>query len=121
MVRKELRLHLIAYNLIRCVMVEAAGIYEVDLEQLSFKGALDTVREFCPTLLQAKNQAQRLGLINTLLSTLAHDRLPVRPHRVEPRVQKKRPKAFPFLFLSPIPASPQYQGGWWIVLLSRST
>ena len=97
MVHKELLLHLIAYNLIRCVMVEAAGIYEVDLEQLSFKGALDTVREFCPALLQARNQAQRLGLMNTLLSTLAHYPLPVRPHRVEPRVQKKRPKAFPFL------------------------
>jgi hypothetical protein len=97
MVRKELLMHLIAYNLIRCVMVEAASLYELDLERISFKGALDTVREFCPAVLQAKNRAQRIGLINALFSALAHDPLPNRPHRVEPRVQKKRPKAFPFL------------------------
>lgn len=97
MVRKELLMHLIAYNLIRCLMVEAAGIYEVNLERLSFKGSLDTVREFCPALLQAKSRAQRTDLINTLLSTLANDPLPDRPDRVEPRVQKRRPKAFPFL------------------------
>ena len=97
MVRKELLMHLIAYNLIRGVMVEAAGIYEVNLEQLSFKGALDTVREFCPTILQAKNRAQRMDLIQALWSALAHDLLPDRPYRVEPRVQKRRPKAFPFM------------------------
>jgi hypothetical protein len=97
MVRKELLMHLLAYNLIRCVMVEAAGIYEVNLEQLSFKGALDTVREFCPTILLAKSRAQRRNLIQALWSALAHDLLPNRPHRVEPRVQKRRPKAFPFL------------------------
>ena len=47
--------------------------------------------------LQAQNRSQRINLINRLLSALAHDPLPDRPHRVEPRVQKKRPKAFPFL------------------------
>ena len=97
MVGKELLRHLMAYNLIRGVMVEAASIYEVNLEELSFKGALDTVREFCPTILQAKKGAQRMGLINALWSALAHDRLPDRPHRVEPRVQKRRRKAYPFL------------------------
>ena len=46
MVRKELDMHLIAYNLIRQVAAQAASAHHVDLESISFKGTLDGLRHF---------------------------------------------------------------------------
>ena len=48
LVRKELLMHLIACNLIRCVMVEAASLYELAWERISFKGALETCAILIP-------------------------------------------------------------------------
>ena len=46
MVRKEVAAHLLAYNLIRGVMAEAARGEGIEPRRLSFKGSLHTVREF---------------------------------------------------------------------------
>ena len=97
MLYRELMMHLIAYNLVRCLMAEAASIYEVDLERISFKGSMDTLRHFTPVIAHARTRRQQIQLINDMLEVLAADLLPDRPHRVEPRHQKRRPKAFPFL------------------------
>jgi len=58
-VHKELLMYLIAHNLIRYVMAEAAGAYAVELERISFKGALDTVRHYSTALAQARNEKQQ--------------------------------------------------------------
>jgi hypothetical protein len=97
MLRRELILHLVAYNLIRCLMVEAASLHEIDLERISFKGSMDTLRHFSPVIAQARTRRQRIPLIHQMLAALAGDPLPDRPHRVEPRCQKRRRKAYPFL------------------------
>jgi hypothetical protein len=41
MARKELYMRLIAHNLVRCTMAEAAAEHDVPLERVSFKGRLD--------------------------------------------------------------------------------
>ncbi len=46
MVRKEVTLPLLAYNLIRGIMAEAARVVEVKPRRLSFTGALHPVRTF---------------------------------------------------------------------------
>ena len=46
MVRKEVAAHLLAYNLIRGIMAEAARGEGIKPRRLSFKGSLHTVREF---------------------------------------------------------------------------
>lgn len=97
MLYRELMMHLIAYNLVRCLMVEAASIHEVELERISFKGSMDTLRHFGPVIAHARTRRQQIQLINDMLDVLAADLLPDRPHRVEPRHQKRRPKPFPFL------------------------
>ncbi len=97
MLYRELMMHLIAYNLIRCLIVEAASIHEVDLERISFKGSVDTLRHFSLVIAQAGSRRQRTQLINDMLAALAGDPLPDRPHRIEPRSLKRRPKAFPSL------------------------
>ena len=93
MVYREILFHMIAYNLIRRLMAEAANVYDMDVARFSFKGTLDTLRQFSLAIMQAKNRRQKMVLLNDLLSVLAEDPVPDRPDRIEPRVQKRRPKA----------------------------
>jgi len=97
MVRKELLAGLIAHNLIRCVMAEAAHVHEAELERLSFKGAVDALRQYSAVLAQARTHRQKRKLWQDLLRTLACDLVPLRPGRTEPRALKRRPKPFPLL------------------------
>lgn len=97
MVYREILFHMIAYNLIRRLMAEAANVYDMDVARFSFKGTLDTLRQFSLVIMQAKNRRQKMVLLNDLLSVLAEDPVPDRPDRIEPRVQKRRPKAYPFM------------------------
>jgi len=90
-------LHWIAYNLVRCLMVEAASIHEVELERISFKGSVDTLRHFSLVIAQARSRRQQTQLTSDLLAALAGDPLPDRPHRIEPRSTKRRGKAYPLM------------------------
>jgi hypothetical protein len=97
MVRKELLAGLIAHNLIRCLMAEAAQVHEAELERLSFKGAVDALRQYSAVLAQARTNRLKRQLWQDLLRTLAGDIVPLRPGRTEPRAVKRRPKPFPLL------------------------
>jgi hypothetical protein len=97
MLYREILMHLIAYNFIRVLMVEAASIHDIDLERISFKGSLDTVQHFSLVIARARTVRQRNQLTLIMLGALAGDPLPQRPNRVEPRSTKRRPKAYPFL------------------------
>ena len=97
MVRKELLAGLIAHNLIRCVMAEAAQVYEAELDRLSFKGAVDALRQYSAVIAQARTRRLKCKLWQDLLRTLARDLVPLRPGRTEPRAVKRRPKPFPLL------------------------
>jgi hypothetical protein len=97
MVRKELLAGLIAHNLIRCVMAEAAAVHAAELERLSFKGTVDAVRQFSAALAQARTNKMARELWQDLLRALARDVVPLRPGRTEPRAIKRRPKPYPLL------------------------
>ena len=99
MVEKELYMHLIAYNLVRALMAKAAHKRPAaSPHNLSFTGALDTVRAFAPRMAAAElSPRQHQRLIQALLECLANDTLPQRPNRVEPRAKKRRPKNYPLL------------------------
>jgi hypothetical protein len=88
MAYKELLTGLIAYNLVRCVMAQAATLHEVPLDRISFKGSLDGLRQFSGALTQARNRKARQKLWDLLLRTLARDLVPERPGRREPRAVK---------------------------------
>jgi len=91
MVEKEIAVHLLAYNLVRTVMAQAAATHNVTPRQLSFKAALQLLRAFEMNLRHCPHQC--LAIRHTqLLTGLARRRLAHRPHRVEPRVVKRRPK-----------------------------
>jgi hypothetical protein len=98
MIQKELCLHAIAYNLLRCVMQQAAQTHDVELGRISFKGTLDAVRHFADAFHCARGKPSRQRqLCEQLLGILAKDMLPWRPDRHEPRVRKRRPKQYQLL------------------------
>jgi hypothetical protein len=92
MIHKELEMFFIAYNLIRCLMIQASQEYEVEVQRLSFKGTIDGVRQFSVAIAQARSRKKQKELINKLLQTIAGDLVPDRPGRREPRAVKRRPK-----------------------------
>lgn len=98
MVRKELRMHLIAYNLIRGLMQEAAHLEDVRFDRISFKGAVDTLRQFLSALNATKNRPRvQQRIIDEMLTIIANEIVPERKNRSEPRALKERPKPYPRL------------------------
>jgi len=97
MARKEMLAFLIAHNLTRCVMAEAARLYDADLERISFKGTLDALRQYSAAISAARNRKVRQQLWQDLLINLVRDQVPLRPERSEPRAIKRRPKPYPLL------------------------
>jgi hypothetical protein len=95
MVRKEIGMHLLAYNLIRGVMAEAARGREMQPRELSFNGARQTMRAFEEThLYEPKRIAADFPL---LLDLISQKRVGDRPDRSEPRAVKRRPKPYHLL------------------------
>jgi hypothetical protein len=96
MVRKEVWAHLLAYNLIRTVMAQAAEESGGTPRDLSFKGTLQTIKEFAERLLDARGQTRQELQLWLLLAVAAHH-VNDRPDRIEPRARKRRPKQYPRL------------------------
>ena len=90
---KELWVYLLAYNLIRLLMAQAALLADQIPRQLSFKHTVQiwiSWQQRCGTTCDAV-------CINALLVLIAQPRVGLRPGRVEPRTLKRRPKQFPLL------------------------
>jgi putative transposase len=96
MVRKEIWMTLLGYNVIRALMVAAAAAHGGNPRKLSFKGALQTLQEFAPGLREDSAEKRR-GLWISLLWSISQDEVGNRPNRVEPRARKRRPKEYPLL------------------------
>jgi hypothetical protein len=95
-VRKEIWAHLLAYNLIRSVMAQAAVQHAVLPRSLSFKAALQTLHAFATSLwLSASSHLH--NLYKPMLAAIATQRVGDRPDRFEPRARKRRPKPYPYL------------------------
>jgi hypothetical protein len=99
LVRKEVGAHVLAYNLIRTVMAQAAARHDVPPRSLSFTGAKQTLEAFQPLLegQAARDAADRLRLCHGLLDALASHRVADRPDRYEPRLKKRRRNNYDWL------------------------
>jgi Transposase DDE domain/Insertion element 4 transposase N-terminal len=94
MVRKELWSHLLAYNLIRSLMLQAAKTTEHSPFRCSFQGTRQLFNQVIP-LLRLARKVDRRRAYQALLESIVSVLLPIRPNRQEPRVVKRRPKPFP--------------------------
>jgi hypothetical protein len=95
LVEKEIWLQAMAYNLVRALMLEAAWTHGADLDRLSFKGTVDTLRQWTPLLAPSMFAFKRAR--KELLRVIAADPVPLRPNRSEPRVRKRRAKNYQLL------------------------
>jgi putative transposase len=96
MVRTEMWVCLLAYNLIRKAMLEAACEAGVSPRELSFATAMQTIAASWMTLICA-DQALLSTLIVAQLASLAEQTVGDRPNRVEPRAVKRRWKPIALL------------------------
>jgi len=92
LVRKEIWTHVLAYNLIRTIMAQAAATHDLLPRAVSFKGTIQALEAFQPVIeLQgARNTVDRVRLYRILLDAIATHRVADRPDRYEPRVKKQR-------------------------------
>lgn len=97
MVRKELLAYLIAHNFIRCLEAEAAARHGVSRHRISFKGTMDTARNFLGIIFHTRSKRKIQEIRIRLLEIIACDIVPNRPGRREPRALKRRPKTYPLL------------------------
>jgi hypothetical protein len=99
MIKKELTMFLIGYNLLRALMNQAIGMRGQKMEQISFKGALGTLRQWASRLHDAMMLSEEHWdiAIWRLLQCMSAGILPHRPGRCEPRAKKRRPKNYPLL------------------------
>ena len=95
-IRKEISAYLLAYNLLRTVMWDAATTHKVDPLRLSLQGTRQHLDNFIPQFVSASIQ-ERSRLYKTLLKLMTHKLVPERKGRSEPRVKKRRPKAYPLM------------------------
>ena len=93
-VRKEIYMHLAAYNMVRMLMWQAAEQYGQDLHRMSFAGAVDRLNAIWPYLLLLAGTERAATLYDLVLRWIAENKLPHRPNRVEPRAVKRRPKEY---------------------------
>ena len=94
---KEIHMHLLVYNLIRALMVQAADTHRCPLHRLSFTGSLGRLLAVLPYLWLFAGTSRAKELYQLLLAWIARDLLPHRPGRLEPRVKKRRAKPYPLM------------------------
>ena len=93
MVEKELWVNLLAYNLIRLLMAQAAQEAGLHPRELSFKHTVQIWTQWLSLRCGRGQDWQR----NTLFQLIAQVRVGQRPGRLEPRARKRRPKPYPWL------------------------
>ena len=94
LVRKEIWTHILAYNLIRTIMAQAASQNELQQRDISFKGTVQTLEAFQPLIsFQGhKGPTFRQQLYLQFLEAVATHLVANRPDRFEPRKRKRNPR-----------------------------
>jgi hypothetical protein len=96
MVRKEIYVYLPCYNLLRSLMWSAGTTYDTPPLRLSLQGTRHHLNNFMTQLLAASSK-QLHQIYRTFLKVIVHKTVALRPGRSEPRVRKRRPKAYPLM------------------------
>jgi hypothetical protein len=96
LVRKEIWTHILAYNLIRTIIAQAANKHHIEPRAISFKGAVQTLEAFQPLIATQGDcsSTYRRSLYDQLLDAVATHRVADRPDRFEPRQRKRRQKKY---------------------------
>ncbi len=97
MVRKEIWMYILVYNLIRLILVRCALIYKLNPREISFMTALQGISSFYKVIKLTKEKKLRKILYEQLLMIIVQHLTGTRPGRMEPRALKRRPKNYKLL------------------------
>ena len=88
--------HILAYNLIRTVMAQAAADHDAEPRSISFTAPLQVLEAFRPLIAFQghRGAAHRAALYQQILRSLAVHRVADRPDRFEPRMAKRRHRTY---------------------------
>ncbi len=96
MVRRELWVTLLAYNLIRKVIATSAAVHEKQPRQLGFTLACQSILASWMMLSTGSCRDPR-ALYTMMLAHIAANEVANRPGRIEPRVLKRRRHRYPLM------------------------
>ncbi|MGB5596320.1 MAG: IS4 family transposase [Crocosphaera sp.] len=96
MVRKEIYVYLLAYNLLRSIMYDAGDTFDRKPIRLSLQATRQHLNNF-NTKWVNKSRKKVNKIYQTMLEKVADSYEKRRVGRVEPRVRKRRPKAYPLM------------------------
>ena len=96
LVRKEIWTHILAYNLIRTIMAQAATRHDILPRTISFKATIQTLEAFQPLLAFHNQHCKPIlnQLFHHVIEIVVVNRVADRPDRFEPRRKKRRPKPY---------------------------
>ncbi len=96
MIEKEIWTYILAYNLIRQLICQAATKHSLEPRTISFAGAIQVFNSFLPLFsLNQPELSQRMYV--AMINMIAQMKIPNRPGRSEPRAVKRRPKPYQLL------------------------
>ena len=96
MIRKEIWMHMLGYNVARKVIWDTSAQHGRAIEELSFKGALQLMEEVAESIASQPEKATREAY-EELLRGIHQRPVRPRPNRSEPRVLKRRHKDYRYM------------------------
>ena len=98
MVDIEIGAHILAYNLIRALIVKASKMKKIHWSKsISHKAALQLIGSFRHSLIRCYDAESLELFVENIITLLTLEKVKNRPGRSEIRAVKRRPKAFPRL------------------------
>ena len=94
LIRKELWMHIVAYNLIRLLMAQASSRHGMDPFRISFSATVSSFRQWFSLVSFNDPLFYPPFPCEAFLLCLTTHRVPCRPGRAEPRAVKRRPKNY---------------------------
>jgi putative transposase len=95
-IRKEFAARCIALNMVHSIILEAAGLHQVDPMRISFAHAVRAILIFSVAL-ACEPIFMLPQIYRAMLSELAHHLVPERPGRLDPRAVRREHKHYPAL------------------------
>ena len=95
-VKKEIAVYLLAYNIIRGNLAQAASLYQKVPNQLSFKSAVQLITQATGQLLSWTG-VRLIKAILALLKAISSTAIGRQKRKGQPRVIKRRPKSYPLM------------------------
>lgn len=95
MIEREILMYMIAYNIVRLLMLKAGNLYGVNHRRISFKGTIQILEEARINFIEVADKPRlRAAAKETLLGEIAEQIVTERPGRSEPRHKKRRFKPY---------------------------